>query len=66
MAPKPAVKPTGTQTAVFKDGIIPSTPGHKIIVANANQFRHQEEHDPLPSKHKPVISADDNKVLRGN
>ena len=54
------------RTAVFQDGIIPSTPGHRIIIANANQFRHEVEHDPPEAKHKAVISPDDNKVLRGN
>ena len=66
MAPKPAMKPTGVKTAVFKDGIIPSVPGNQIIVANANLFRHKEEHDPVPAPVKAIISGDDNKILRGN
>ena len=66
MTPKPPIKPTGVKTAVFKDGIIPSVPGNQIIVANANLFRHKEEHDPVPTPVKAIISGDDNKILRGN
>ena len=53
-------------TAVFKDGIIPSTPGHRIIIANANQLRYEQEPQQPEAKHRAVISPDDNKILRGN
>ncbi|MGD0535912.1 MAG: hypothetical protein ABR999_10830 [Methanoregula sp.] len=62
----PKVVPVGPRTALIKDGIIPSTPGHSIIIANQNVFRHTEEHGTPAATHKAVISPDDNKVLRGN